>query len=119
MAATHFAVLLPLLVPQGKPVTVQLEALGANNKLASGYNGTVTVTSSDTGTGVTYPSTVTFTGGVASLTITFVTKGKQSVTVTDDTGSTPLTGVGYTWVGLPPIVGSGAGTARVIAAVLV
>ncbi len=63
--------------PRASQVTVQLEALGANNKLTSGYNGTVTVTSSDTGTGVTYPSTVTFTGGVASLTITFVTKGKH------------------------------------------
>ena len=100
--ATHFAVILPPIAFRGVAVTAQLVALDAQNRPVPNYSGTLNVSSSDKA--ATYPSTVTFKNGVASLTVTFATLGKQSLTVADPANSS-LTGVGYTMVMPPPTTG--------------
>ena len=78
-------------MPAGVPVAVDVTALDGFNKTATGYDGTANVTISDTGTGVSYPATVTFVSGAATFNVTFVTAGPQTVTVTDPTNPTAFT----------------------------
>src|SRR5262249_12365559 len=63
------------------------------NGVVSGYNGTVTLKSSDPN--AVLPSSVTFVNGVATATVTFKTAGKRTLTVTD-AGNPVLTSVSST-----------------------
>lgn len=94
---THFIVSAPENAVQGSAVSITVAALDPKNNLASSYNGTARVTSSDPGAVV--PATVAFTNGSASFTVTFRAPGSQTVSVTD-TGNASITGTSGQ-IGLP------------------
>jgi len=87
--ATHFAVFAERSSHGSSTFDVFVVALDANNKLATGYAGSVHFTSSDTG--ATLPPDSTLTGGIGKFTVTLATHGKQTITVTDTVNSA-LTG---------------------------
>jgi hypothetical protein len=86
-AATHFAVLVGgTSTPAGEQFYILVEALDAYGNLATGFTGTVHVSSSDRRASL--PANYTFPGGAngdgfAYLPITLRTLGKQTITVTD------------------------------------
>ena len=110
-AATQYAISLSAVVRAGQPVTVQVYALDANGHVVTTYSGstaTASVTTSDTGTNVTVPSTIDFVKGVATFQITLVTSGQQTVTVSDP--NKVLTSVtGYTEVATAGVSSWGGG----------
>lgn len=77
---TSFAVLLKSNVRSGTATEVKIMARDAAGELMRGYNGTATLTSTDSA--ATLPATVTFREGRAAIRVTFVTVGPQSLTVT-------------------------------------
>jgi hypothetical protein len=89
-AATHFVVSgYPTSTNAGIAHTVTVTALDAYGNVATGYTGTVRLTSSDAQ--AVLPSNYTFTAadaGVHSFTVTLVTAGSQSITATDTTTGT-------------------------------
>ena len=66
-------------------MTVQVTALDAQGHPVNTYSGKATVTCSDTT--VTLPTSITFTGGVATFQVTFATVGQDTLTVTDSSNS--------------------------------
>ena len=96
--ATHYAVAIPSGATEGKAVTVQLAAEDAENFFVASYAGTANVTVSDGS--ATFPATVTFKNGHASLQVTFATPGLQSVTAADSSTNS-ITGTGTTNVITP------------------
>ena len=92
IVASQFVVSMPQNVPNGSPVNVLVRAEDAQGDFASSFSGTASVSSSDTA--ATIPSTVTFNHGFATLQVTFVTAGSQSLTLTDSASSTPIVGHG-------------------------
>jgi hypothetical protein len=91
-AATHFQVFAPRHIVAGVPTEVTVVALGANNKLASSYAGTIALTSSDPA--ATLPGNYTFVAsdhGVHTFQVTFNTAGSESIIATD-TITTSITG---------------------------
>ena len=72
-------------VQTGTAVTVQVTALDAQGHPVNTYSGKATVTCSDTT--VTLPTSITFTGGVATFQVTFTTVGTDTLTVTDSSNS--------------------------------
>ncbi len=98
--ASHFVVLVPAGATIGTPVTVQLLAESANNHLATGYDGTADLSSSDAG--ATLPATVTFNHGHATIQVTFATAGQQNVTATDSADGS-ITGTATTNVVTPDV----------------
>jgi hypothetical protein len=95
-AASHFNVSAPASATAGAPFGITVSALDANGSTATGYNGTVHFTTSDSGSGVVLPADYTFTTadqGVHTFTgVTLVTAGSQTVTATD-TGTSTITGI--------------------------
>jgi hypothetical protein len=91
---THFSVSAPGSTSIGSPFNLTVTALGASNLTASGYNGTIGFTSTDTAASL--PADYTFVPGDAGVhtftgQATLNTPGNQTITATD-TGSPSLTG---------------------------
>ena len=99
--ASQFAVSLPQNVPNGLPVTVLVRAEDAQGDFASSYSGTASLTSSDSA--ATFPTTVTFHHGFATLQVTFATAGSQSLTLTDSSSTQSITGTASTTVATPDV----------------
>ena len=76
-------------VKPGDTVTYTVTALDYRGNIASGYGGTVAVTSSDGA--ATLPSNAALTAGVGTFTVTLNTIGLQTVTATD-TGVSSISG---------------------------
>ena len=70
----------------GSMITVQVCALDANGVPTTNYNGTATVTCSDSS--VTVPASLTFVNGVATFQVTVSAIGSDTFTVTDKTTAT-------------------------------
>src|SRR5207244_3117977 len=90
--ATHFAMSAPAATTAGAAFSVTVTALDASNNTAASYRGTITFTSSDTRSGVSFPPDYTFVAadnGVHTFTngVTLVSAGSQSVTATDKASS--------------------------------
>ncbi|OWK40277.1 beta strand repeat-containing protein [Fimbriiglobus ruber] len=114
----------PTLVTAGAGQTVTVIARDAFGNVATGYTGTVTLTSTDP-KATFNPATVIFSSadaGVGAFTVTFGTAGTQTVTATDSvnpgiTGSvsgvvvTAAAGVQMTLTGLPAQVAAGTPSA--------
>jgi streptogramin lyase len=97
--ADHFLVSAPAGVTANTPFDVSVTALDPYGNPDSNYRGTVTFTSTDTGSGVLLPAAYTFTAGDSGMHtfaggVTLVTLGRQTVTVADTvrgiTGSTTI-----------------------------
>jgi hypothetical protein len=85
--ATHFSVLLPQNVQSGQPFMVVVEALDANNHLASGFTGTINLTLGTSDSGASLPASYTFTArdhGIHAFQVTLTALGKQTVTASSD-----------------------------------
>jgi hypothetical protein len=86
-AVTHFNVaLFPSPIVAGTLGTFRVIARDAYNNTVSGYRGTVSFSSSDTGSGVVLPGPYTFTAadaGTHTFSAILVTPGTQSITATD------------------------------------
>lgn len=96
--ATHFAVSAPTGTTAGAGFAVTVTALDANNRVVSGYTGTLHFSSSDPA--AVLPPDYTFTAadsGAHTFTITLKTAGSQSLAATDtSTGSMTGTASGIT-----------------------
>ena len=103
--ATHFSITGPNPAPFYTAFSITIRALDASNNVATGYNGTVTTTSSDPG--YVSPGPVTLTNGVATASVALKTAGTDTVTATDTTDSS-LTGAGSFTVYAGPATGLGA-----------
>ncbi len=79
--ATGFVIAAPGTVTAGTPFTFTVKAVDAYGNVATGYNGTVRFSSSDSK--ATFPTLATLTNGKGTFTGTFKTKGTQTLTVTD------------------------------------
>jgi probable HAF family extracellular repeat protein len=92
-AATHLVVTAPASADSGVPTTVTVTAFDANNDEATGYTGTVAITSSDPYAEL--PANATLTSGSGTFSVDFNSGGSETVTATDTvTGS--ITGVSGT-----------------------
>ncbi len=110
-AATHFAIFIQPNVQAGSPANVLVEALDANNQPVPNYEGTITLSSSDTSATVntdngqlTLPQSYTFTAddhGRHQFQVTLNATGAQTITADDSTNS--LTGTGTTNVDAPQV----------------
>jgi hypothetical protein len=83
--ATHFSVTAPANATAGASLTVSVTALDASNNVASGYSGTVHLTSSDGA--ATLPADSSLTNGQRNFNVTLKTAGGQTVTATDTNNS--------------------------------
>ena len=88
--ATRFAVVAPATATAGIPITVTVTARDTNNNVATGYAGTVHITSSDIIAAL--PTDTTLTNGVGTVSVTLKRAGAQTVTATD-TVTASITGV--------------------------
>ena len=94
--ATHFLVTAPATAIAGTAFSVVVSAVDNADVVDTTYAGTVTFTSSDTGTGVVLPANYTFVGGDAGVHsfingATLVSAGTQTITATD-TVTSSITG---------------------------
>ena len=81
---TGFRVFLLPAVQAGTATTLQVTAVNGLGTAVTGYVGPITVVSSDTGAVISpTPSSITFTKGKASFSVTFKSTGSQSLTVSD------------------------------------
>ena len=100
LAATQIALQIPANVQAGATYPVFLMIENTFGGPASGYSGTVTLSSSDAGA-VFSSTTITFNNGFPTnntpVTVTFATSGAQTVTATDNS-TTPLTATANTTV---------------------
>jgi hypothetical protein len=90
-AAPRLTLAVPGNANAGYPVSVGVTVKDVFDNAIPGFAGTVSFTSSDTGTGAAAPASITFTGsegGVATTTATFVTLGTQTLTATDGGAAT-------------------------------
>jgi hypothetical protein len=88
-AATHFVLSGPSSITSGTPFDIYATAMDAYGNIATGYNGTVQISSSDGQ--ATLPGNSTFTSGVADLgTFILRTKGTQTITIFDLTDNSIL-----------------------------
>jgi hypothetical protein len=95
----------------GYPVSVGVAVKDQFGRASTGYTGTVTFEISDTGAGAVAPAPITFNGtegGVATTTVTFITRGTQTLNAGDNgtpvvkgTVSSTVRGLVYT----PPTSG--------------
>ena len=76
--ASQFAVTMPQNVPNGSAVNVLVRAEDASGDFVPSFSGTASVTSSDSA--ATFPSSITFNHGFATLQVKFATAGSQSLT---------------------------------------
>jgi hypothetical protein len=98
--AASLAVEYPTTVYTGIPSTGMVGALDSNGKLTSGFNGTVTVTTSESSVGIP----VTLTNGEGSFTATFATAGTGQSITASYTGLTSIPETGITVTALPSLV---------------
>jgi hypothetical protein len=106
--ATRFSITLPWAVPDGEPVKVTIMAVDATGRAMPSHRGTATLTSTDPA--ATFPTTVTFVNGRATVSVTFATAGKQTLSVSQQSPSAPnglIVGSVTTQVGLVKLGGSG------------
>ena len=100
LAATQIALHIPANVQAGATYPVFLVVENTYGGPASGYSGTVTLSSSDAGA-VFSSTTITFNNGFPTnntpVTVTFATSGAQTVTASDNS-TTPLTATANTTV---------------------
>ena len=87
--ATHFTVSGPATATVGTPATVTVSAFDAFNNAATGYAGTVKITSTDAL--ATLPANGTLTSGTGTFSVTFKTPGSQTVSASD-VASSSITG---------------------------
>jgi hypothetical protein len=102
--ATHLMVEAPHSVKVGQPFTIEVEALDANNHLATGYTGTVTFSLGTADKGAVLPANYTFTAsndGFQWFTVTLTTTQSETITATDTVTST-ITGSATTTVSAAP-----------------
>ncbi len=88
---------MPAGVTAGTPFSVTVTAQDQYGNTATGYNGTVRFTSTDTGSGVSLPANSTLTNGTGTFSATLVTIGNQTITATD-TSNSSITGSATTIV---------------------
>jgi hypothetical protein len=79
--AAAFIIAAPATVAPGVPFSFTVTAVDAYGNVATGYNGTIQLSSSDKK--AVLPGNVTLTNGKGAFTATFKTKGPQTLTVTD------------------------------------
>jgi len=82
-AASHFVVSAPATTMAGNNLTFTVLAEDKFNNTATGYNGTVTFTSTDIGASTKLPAPSPLTAGVGTFSATLTTKGSQTLTATD------------------------------------
>jgi hypothetical protein len=99
--ASQYSVTMPQNVPNGLPVTVLIKAEDAQGDFVPGYSGSAAVTSSDSA--ATFPTTVNFHHGFATLQVTFATGGAQALTLTDSSTAPSITGTASTTVATPDV----------------
>ena len=97
--ATHFSVTAPATAVTGSSFNVTVTALDASNNQVGTYSGTVHFTSSDSQASL--PGDQSLANGTATLQVTLVTAGNQTITATDTmtksiTGSTTVNVMGVT-----------------------
>jgi hypothetical protein len=88
---SRYLITAPAAVVSGTPFDVTVTALDSSAQIDTNYQGTVSFSSSDTGSGVVLPADYTFTTGVGGDNgvhtfpggLTLVTVGVQTLTVTD------------------------------------
>jgi hypothetical protein len=86
--ATHFTVNAgPSPITAGNSITVTVTAFDRFNNTATGYNGTVTFTSSDTGAFTLMPANSSLNQGVGTFSVTLTTAGSQTLVATDNNTS--------------------------------
>ncbi len=90
-AASHFALALPAAAPVGTGLSVTVTAVDSYGNTATGYNGTVLISSSDGAAGL--PANKTLTSGAGTFSVTLNTPGNQTVIATDSVNGT-ITGSG-------------------------
>jgi fibronectin type 3 domain-containing protein len=91
----HLGVSAPASATAGTAFNVTVAALDQNNAVVTGYLCTVQFTSSDGGAGVVLPANYAFVAadnGSHTFSVTLVTAGNQTVTVTDTASSGTVTG---------------------------
>jgi len=88
-AATHFAVSAPANTVAGTAITLTVNALDANNNIATGYAGSARFTSGDLA--AVLPATTKLSAGTATVTATLKSSGNQTITAID-TLSSSITG---------------------------
>ncbi len=91
----HLGVTGPATATAGTALNVTVTALDQNNAIVTGYQCTVHFTSSDSRAGVIMPADYTFAAsdnGSHTFSVTLVTAGSQTVTVTDTQSSGTITG---------------------------
>jgi biotin carboxyl carrier protein len=102
--ATHLIVEAPHSVKVGQPFTIEVEALDANNRLATGYTGTIAFTLGTADAGSVLPANFTFTAsdhGFEAFNVTLTTAQKETITATD-TASSTIIGSATTTVNAAP-----------------
>jgi len=93
-AASHFVVSAPTPTAAGSNVTFTVVAEDQFNNTATGYSGTATFTSTDTGASTVLPAPSTLTNSVGIFSATLTTAGTQTITATDAPNS--VTGTSHT-----------------------
>jgi len=93
--ATHFSVVAPANANAGTPFNITVTALDASNRQVATYSGTVHFTSSDPN--ATLPGDQPLTNGTATLQVTLLSAGNQTITATD-TLTASITGMSATTV---------------------
>ena len=83
--ATHFTVAAPATATAGTSISVAVTARDTNNNVATGYGGTVHITSTDGSAAL--PANAGLTNGVGTFAVTFRTAASQTVTATDTVAS--------------------------------
>ena len=94
--AAHFVIAAPTTATAGSLFRFTVTAQDAFNNTATGYNGTVTLTSSDSGPGAGVPTPTSLTGGIGTFSATLVTAGGRNLSATDATGNPSLMGTSNT-----------------------
>src|SRR5205807_613471 len=89
--ATHFTVAAPSPTTAGQAFSLTVTELNQFGNTDTGYEGTVTFSSTDTGSGRVLPPDSTLTNGVGTFSATLVTAGNQTITATD-TADSSITG---------------------------
>jgi hypothetical protein len=98
--ATHFSVSAPSSATAGTAISVTVTALDGSNATATGYSGTLNITSSDNQLTPLFSQTLT--NGVGTFSVIFRSLGTQTVTATD-TVTSSITGIsGSIYVTTPP-----------------
>jgi hypothetical protein len=97
-AASALVVAMPRTVQPGVPFMAQMAAVNAQGFVVNNVSDTISLSSSDTGTGVSLPASIKLRHGIATFQVTLVTPGSQSITATDTATGSTLTAKGSTTV---------------------